>query len=370
MDFSNPDLLAKYKADMKKRGFIIDDNKPTKVVNENYIVSDLHENNVFVSDKGNFFFIDTIPRLNTAESGFGGTRKYGSGNVIAFSTEIPYKGNENKFGNSEKSSIFAELNNNENGTNRKETGMDNRQGMVDNALRELVGEQQEGERVYRTITDAYNRRSNRTTEATGQNTWNKELFLGELEVAALNNNTWINDILSIADKVIAKGQENEVHYSKDRKKAIKVNNLSLLDAEHNFDTFIDRLQSHNELFTNVLYKIIGFGENSLGETSIILEQPYINNGMPTTQQEIDNYLKAQGFIYTRISDGEKGWTNGKYELWDAKPKNVLKDKNGILYFIDTVVNHVSRAKTIESNNKIYSATPKGKTLDETGLPLC
>jgi hypothetical protein len=241
--------------------------------------------------------------------------------------------------------------------------------VVDNALRELVGEQPKGERIYRTIVDAYNRGSNRTTEATRQTTWNKELFLGELEIAALNNNTWINDIKSISDKVIAKGQENEVYYSKDRKRAIKANNLSLLDTDHNFDTFIDRLQAHNELFTNVLYKIIGFGQNSLGETSVILEQPYINNGMPATQQEIDSYLKAEGFKYTKISDGGNGWTKGGYELWDAKPKNVLKDENGTLYFIDTVINHVNRSNSVESNNN-NSNKPKGKTLDDTGLPLC
>ncbi|MDR2408003.1 MAG: hypothetical protein LBE13_07825, partial [Bacteroidales bacterium] len=158
-----------------------------------------------------------------------------------------------------------------------------------------------------------------------------------------------DDIHSVAEKAIAKGQENEVHITKDGKKVIKVNNLSLLDAEHDFDSFIDRLQSHNELFgKEVPYKIIGFTKNSTGEVSVVLEQPYLPYS-PAMQQEIDSYLQSQGFRKTIISDGEEGWTNDKYELWDTDPRNVLVDKNGNLYFIDTVVNSVNKeSETTES----------------------
>lgn len=35
-----------------------------------------------------------------------------------------------------------------------------------------------------------------------------------------------------------------------------------------------------------------------------------------------------------INNGLNGYTNGRYELTDAKPQNVLKDENGKLHFID------------------------------------
>ena len=246
--------------------------------------------------------------------------------------------------NSLKNSNFA--NQNERNDKRTKARMDNRRGMENNALHRLVGEQPQGERLYRTIDASNNRGSDRTAKTQRQNSWNKERFLGKLEIEARKNQTWIDDISSIADVSISKGQENEVYRSQDGKKAIKVNNLSLLDENHNFDSFIDRLTAHNELFNNVPYKIIGFAENSVGEVGVVLEQPYVKNAKPASQNAIDDFLKSKGFKKSKISDGEIGWTNGKYELWDAEPKNVLIDKEGNLYFIDTVVNHVlSQADT-------------------------
>ena len=44
-----------------------------------------------------------------------------------------------------------------------------------------------------------------------------------------------------------------------------------------FDYFIDRLITHNELFPNVAYEIIGFSENSKDDISVVLKQPYVKN---------------------------------------------------------------------------------------------
>jgi hypothetical protein len=220
--------------------------------------------------------------------------------------------------------------------------MGNRQTMGSSALRELVGKQPKGDRIHQTITEATSNGigSIGGTTQNGRARWDKERFLRQFKVAAVQNNTWIDDIHSIVDEAISKGQENEVYLSKDSKNVIKLNNLSLLDDEYDFDSFIDRLNSHNELFSNVKYKIIGFAKNSMYEVSVILEQPYVRNPKKATQEQIDNYLIANGFRYTKLSDGFSGWTNGKYELWDAEPRNVLVDKEGNLCFIDTVINSV------------------------------
>jgi hypothetical protein len=277
--------------------------------------------------------------------------------------EFIYEAFENYLEYSKKNSTFVE--NNSSHGKRAEAGMDNGRAVGSSALRGLVGKQPQGGRIHQTITEASadNGRSSRTTTSQGRTAWSKERFLGQLEVAALSNGTWIDDIKSIAERPVSKGQENEVYMSKDKKHVIKVNNLSLLDENHDFDNFIDRLSSHNELFSNIQYEIIGFAENSMGEVSVVLKQPFIN-APHATQQQIDNYLKAQGFRKAKISDGETGWTNGTYELWDAEPRNVLADNNGTLYFIDTVVNHVSApANTTEMEQATEQFINMERTVD-------
>jgi hypothetical protein len=81
MDFSNPILMEKYKDELHKRGFALSENDPTTIYNDDYIIEDLHEDNIFIDEKGNFYFIDTVPSLNTSEDEFEGERQYGD-NII------------------------------------------------------------------------------------------------------------------------------------------------------------------------------------------------------------------------------------------------------------------------------------------------
>jgi len=136
-----------------------------------------------------------------------------------------------------------------------------------------------------------------------------------------------------------------VYISKDGKKVIKVNNLSFLnenDTDYEYtrdlDYFIDRIAAHNELFPDTPYNIIGITEQD-GKVSIVTEQPYIANATEPAQQEIDDNLTERGFtkkvLGKGVNEGLTGWTDGIYEITDAKPANVLKDADGNLRFIDT-----------------------------------
>ncbi|MDR0972533.1 MAG: hypothetical protein LBM61_00930, partial [Prevotellaceae bacterium] len=214
-------------------------------------------------------------------------------------------------------------------------------------LEELAGSDEQGERIREVLSRASGiaGRGNESATGEGQNTWSKERLLGQLEVDARQNGTWIEDIHSIVSKPLSRGNENEVYLSDDGKNVVKVNNLLLIDDEHRMDNFIDRLAAHNELFSDVPYRIIGFAENSVGEVGIVLEQPYLQDAVPATYNEIASFLRSQGFYRTDLSDDEVGWRNSDYELWDAEPKNVLRDGTGNLYFIDTVVNHRAAADT-------------------------
>ncbi|MDR3366030.1 MAG: hypothetical protein LBO71_03565, partial [Prevotellaceae bacterium] len=66
-------------AEMEKRGF---DKINGVYVSKDYIVEDLHADNVMIDKDGNFHFIDTVPSLNTADDDFGGAREYGSGEAV------------------------------------------------------------------------------------------------------------------------------------------------------------------------------------------------------------------------------------------------------------------------------------------------
>jgi len=98
------------------------------------------------------------------------------------------------------------------------------------------------------------------------------------------------------------------------------------------------------LFPSVAYTIRGFMDNKNGSPSIVLEQPFVSGvERNATQEEINEYLTSKGFKLSGIrswSNNHEVWSNGEYELFDARPANVLKGKNGELYFIDAIPHKV------------------------------
>ncbi len=126
---------------------------------------------------------------------------------------------------------------------------------------------------------------------------------------------------------------------------IKVNNFFFLNEDvtefeytRDLNYFFDRILTHNLLFPEVSYKIIGFTKNNTGQTCAVMKQPYIPNYEYAPQILIETELNKRGFIKTVLGKGVNfgltGYTNGIFELSDAKPQNVLRGENGILYFID------------------------------------
>jgi hypothetical protein len=272
--------------------------------------------------------------------------------VIAFSTEINYEGNENNLENEGNGSIFAELNNNEYGQEQQRF----------NRISGTFARTEEG-----LDTRTENKRSIPTAKREQSVIKTTEL-LGNMERVAKEHETWIEhpeELISLSP--IGKGFENEVFMSTDGKSVIKFNNLALSET---IDRFLARIQAHNSFAPNVAYEILGIGKNSQGKTSIILKQRYIK-GTPAPIEKIMLYLKEQGFKPARLSNGVNGFRNNEYEISDLwkndgtmMSDNVLMDEKGHLYFIDI---DIIRIKDIPKfrNNAI-----KGKTLDDTGLPLC
>jgi hypothetical protein len=207
-----------------------------------------------------------------------------------------------------------------------------------------TGSQPQGFGIQQTVAESNAGRSEGTADSGLREGWDKSRFLTNLKANAQKNGVWIDDISGIAfanDQLIS-GFENEPYISLDGQHVIKLNNLNLLndndtqyERTRDFDYFIDRLNAHNELFTGDAYEVIGFAENSKGEISVVLQQPFVYNAELATQEEIDTELTRRGFEQNETADGMKYWTDGVYEVSDAKPANVLKDAEGNLHFIDT-----------------------------------
>jgi len=243
-----------------------------------------------------------------------------------------------------------------------QTGMDHVRAMGSSSINRLVGEQQKRSGTYRTIQAANEAGSvspiltveeREELESRGINPyWERPKFLSILKSEAQKNGVWLErDYL--ADKTLEHDQkelgtsENDVYVSADNKTVTKLNNLSYVkgsDAKHNLFALIDRLDAHNTLFPSVAYTIRGFMDNKNGSPSIVLEQPFVSGvERNATQEEINEYLTSKGFKLSGIrswSNNHEVWSNGEYELFDARPANVLKGKNGELYFIDTIPHKV------------------------------
>ena len=181
---------------------------------------------------------------------------------------------------------------------------------------------------------------------------NKESLLGHVVQRAKELGTWIEKIEDYVKQMIGNGQENDVFISKDDLYAIKLNNFALLsDSATTLDGFIHRLISHNMLFPEDGYTILGFTFNSSLEPCVVLRQPFIEPLRYATNAEIDEFLESHGYTV----DMDDIWFNGQYEISDVKTSNVIVDMEGNFHFIDAVVNNVNF--NIDSVNRISIKHP-------------
>ncbi|WP_332457544.1 LPD38 domain-containing protein [Petrimonas sp.] len=240
---------------------------------------------------------------------------------------------------------------------RDETELGDGRAVESSPERRMVERKQKEAAISRTI-EAANDRGNTSAvrtveereelESRGINPdWDRQQFLSNLKSEAQKNGVWfdnsfLDDKTLIHDQKQAGTSENDVYVNPGGKKLTKLNNLSyVLGAEraHNLTAFIDRIKAHNTLFPETAYTIIGFMQNKNGFPSIVLEQAYVDNATGNaTQEEINKFLTDKGFELSAPrswSNEHEVWSNGIYELFDARPANVLKGNEGQLYFIDT-----------------------------------
>lgn len=176
-------------------------------------------------------------------------------------------------------------------------------------------------------------------------TWNRRSALGYVRRRAeeLSSLLTEKDLKEIQGGYIGHGQENYVYQAKyDDRKVVKFNDFSLTDSLFRINEFIDRVNAHNQFQPKDKYTPIGFAYDEKGDFCIVMEQPYLKGTQPT-REEITQYLTDHGFkldmIQISADEVDLGWTNGEFDLWDAEPRNVIKDENGDLHFFDTMIQH-------------------------------
>lgn len=112
----------------------------------------------------------------------------------------------------------------------------------------------------------------------------------------------------------------------------KMNTLTHVGEDLN--QLFSRIEIYNSLFPEVSMRFIGF--QIMSETTVfpIFAQPFISNARMATNAEITEYMGILGYKPT----GEDGkFSNGKYILWDIKPKNVLIGVAGEIAVIDAEI---------------------------------
>ena len=150
------------------------------------------------------------------------------------------------------------------------------------------------------------------------------------EQYAEENGIWLpmNDVFGLGVPGPS-GNENDTYVSNDI--IYKVNNLfnsgSILKL-------LEKIALHNDLFYDTAYTLYAFTGFEGRTVMPVFQQRLVKNAQPATNIEIETYMAALGFM--KIND--KGhFSNGKYEVWDLVPRNVLKDKEGDTFVIDAEI---------------------------------
>lgn len=217
-----------------------------------------------------------------------------------------------------------------------------------NVITRRIGSREQAQRrVNETLGAAASdrQRSLGATTKEQRTTWNRRSALGYVRRRAeeLSSLLTEKDLEEVKGIFVGHGQENYVYRAKyDPTKVIKFNDFGLTDNLFRINEFIDRVNAHNQFQPKDKYTPIGFAYDEKGDFCIVMEQPYLKGTTPT-REEITQYLTEHGFkldmIQISADEVDLGWTNGEFDLWDAEPRNVIKDENGDLHFFDTMIQH-------------------------------
>ena len=159
----------------------------------------------------------------------------------------------------------------------------------------------------------------------------KGVQIARLREWATDEGCWIDnpDELGI---YIDRGSENEVYMSRRGTDVYKLNDFRYSDD--NLTSFFERIAAHNLYFGDCAYKLVGFANNRDGKVCAVPKQQVVTHARMASCEEIRHELELMGFT---AEDGGDYYTNGRHDIFDAVPNNVLVDDKGHVFFIDTII---------------------------------
>jgi hypothetical protein len=204
----------------------------------------------------------------------------------------------------------------------------------------------------------------RIEEAQGDEGVGKDTRAQDNQIAydyAKKTNTWIDDLYSLG-KPFTSGTEHTNAFDPEKQKVYKSNNLINTQSLNNF---LDKIRLHNYFFPNTAYTFEGFtGIKDTGRGKPYVEpvysQDFIKDAEYATDKDIDGYMNKLGFEKT----GDYKYKRGDVEVWDVRPRNVLKDKQGNIYVIDAEFKTVKKTKDAVQKQSTKGVLPRQQ--EETG----
>lgn len=178
----------------------------------------------------------------------------------------------------------------------------------------------------------------------------------------------LNDTKSFGEKYPNRTGESIVYINKKARKVYKVKNpyaKSAIKKVAPQDAIYEHI-IHNLLFPETPYKFEGISKDVDG-VRIVLSQPYIENDLRPTQEQIEQALAARGLT----PDGRYSYGNDLVSVTDVEGDNVILGDDGTVYFIDPIIKFKKPVEEIieklsERANTID--TPSPMIVDESSVP--
>jgi hypothetical protein len=100
---------------------------------------------------------------------------------------------------------------------------------------------------------------------------------------------------------------------------------------------IESVQAQGEIFPSTAYTVRGFTIEQ-GNFRIVVGQPTIQKGFPVTFDQILEDMEKRGFKMVKGMPGDMPlFIKDDIAITDLHPENVYQDENGLLYYIDPII---------------------------------
>jgi preprotein translocase subunit YajC len=168
----------------------------------------------------------------------------------------------------------------------------------------------------------------------------------EIERIAKENKLWKQDLPEIKDNnIVGEGSESIV-YNYGNNNVLKVKDFSQYKS---IKELIESIQVHNEIFPETKQEILGVLKNKNGDLSLAIKQSKISkNLVHPSKDEIRKDMEQRGFAF----DKGNSYKNGDIVVSDLFPSDVFKDKEGTLYYIDSIIKNTSTKKTENKKEEV------------------